>query len=118
MKKSRAAESSAVLASPSLRAFFEKLRQKYDYVIVDFSPTAPIIDVQSTTGLVDSYVFVVEWGRTHIDVAELALSKATVVQENLLGVVLNKVNFKTLGHYEGYRRDYYSDKHYGQYGQV
>jgi succinoglycan biosynthesis transport protein ExoP len=118
MKKSRAAESSAILSSPSLRAFFERLRQKYDYVIVDFSPTAPIIDVQSTAGLVDSYVFVVEWGHTNIDVAELALSKATVVQENLLGVVLNKVNFKALGHYEGYRRDYYSDKHYGQYGQV
>jgi succinoglycan biosynthesis transport protein ExoP len=118
MKKSRASESSAILSSPALRTFFEKLRQKYDYVIVDFSPTAPIIDVQSTTGLVDSYVFVVEWGRTHVDVAELALGKATVVHENLLGVVLNKVNFKTLGHYEGYRRDYYSDKHYGQYGQV
>jgi Mrp family chromosome partitioning ATPase len=67
---------------------------------------------------VDAYVFVVEWSRTKIDVAELALSKATVVQENLLGAVLNKVDFKVLRQYEGYRREYYSDKHYGQYGQV
>ena len=87
-------------------------------MIVDFSPAAPIIDVRTTAGLVDSYVFVIEWGRTKIDVAELALSKATVVQENLLGVVLNKVNFKILDQYEGYRSDYYSDKHYAQYGQV
>jgi len=118
MKRSRAAESSAILSSAALRTFFDKLRQKYECIVVDFSPIAPIIDVQSTAGLVDSYVFVVEWGRTNIDVAELALNKATVVQENLLGVVLNKVNFKTLGQYEGYRRDYYADKHYGQYGQL
>jgi succinoglycan biosynthesis transport protein ExoP len=118
MTKSRAPESSTILSSSSLRALFERLPQNYDSVIVDFSPTAPIIDVQSTAALVDSYVFVVEWGRTKIDVAELALSKASVVQKNLLGVVLNNVDFRVLGQYEGYRREYYSDKHYGQYGQV
>jgi succinoglycan biosynthesis transport protein ExoP len=118
VKKSRAAESTMILSSPALRTFVEKLRQMYDCVILDFSPAAPIIDVQATAALVDAYVFVVEWSNTKIDVAELALAKATVVQENLLGVVLNKVDFRTLGRYEGYRRDYYSDKHYGQYGQV
>jgi succinoglycan biosynthesis transport protein ExoP len=118
MTKTRAAESSTILSSSPLRAFFEMLRQKYDSVVVDFSPAAPIIDVQSTAGLVDSYVFVVEWGRTKIDVAELALKRASVVQKNLLGVVLNKVDFKILSQYEGYRGEYYSDKHYGQYGQV
>ena len=118
VRRSRAAESTTILSSPALRAFVEKLRQMYDCVILDFSPAAPIIDVQATAGLVDAYVFVVEWSNTKIDVVELALAKANVVQENLLGVVLNKVDFKVLGRYEGYRRDYYSDKHYGQYGQV
>jgi hypothetical protein len=33
-------------------------------------------------------------------------------------VVLNKVDFRALGRYEGYRREYYADKHYAQYGQV
>jgi succinoglycan biosynthesis transport protein ExoP len=116
--KHRAAESSSVLASPALRAFFARLRRDYDYVIADFSPIAPIIDVQLTGGLVDSYIFVVEWGRTKIDVAELALNRATMVQENLLGIVLNKINFKTLSRYEGHRRDYYADESYAPYGQV
>jgi Mrp family chromosome partitioning ATPase len=107
-----------ILSSPVLRTFVEKLRQMYDCVVLDFSPAAPIIDVQATAGLVDAYVFVVEWSNTKIDVVELALARATVVHENLLGAVLNKVDFKVLGQYEGYRRDYYSDKHYGQYGEV
>jgi succinoglycan biosynthesis transport protein ExoP len=116
--RSRSAESSVVLSSPTLRAFFEKLRQQYDCVIVDFSPIAPIIDVQLTAGLVDAYVVVVEWARTKTDVAGLALTEATVVQDNLLGVVLNKVDFKALGKYEGDLRDYYADEYYAQYGQV
>jgi capsular exopolysaccharide synthesis family protein len=114
----RAAESSAVLASPALRAVFEKLRQDYDYVIADLSPIAPIIDVQMTGSVVDSYVLVVEWSRTKIDVAELALRQAANVRENLLGVVLNKVNFRRLSRYEGHRRDYYADESYAQYGRV
>jgi Mrp family chromosome partitioning ATPase len=61
---------------------------------------------------------VVEWGRTKVDIVDLALRKAPVVEENLLGVVLNKVDFKRLRQHEGYRRDYYADRHYAAYGQV
>ena len=118
IERSRVADSSIILASASLRALFEKLRQNYECVVADFSPAAPIVDVRSTAGIVDAYVFVVEWGRTKIDVAELALSRAPAVQQSLLGVVLNKVDFKILGQYEGYRSDYYSDKTYAEYGQL
>jgi succinoglycan biosynthesis transport protein ExoP len=116
--RSRVAESSVILGSPLLRALFDKLRDEYPCVLADFSPAAPIVDVRATAGLVDAYVFVIEWSRTTIEVAELALSKAAVVQQNLLGVVLNKVDFKNLRKYEGHRSDYYSDKTYSQYGQV
>jgi succinoglycan biosynthesis transport protein ExoP len=114
--KSRVAHSSEILASASLRTFFADLRQNYDYVIVDLPPLAPIVDVRSTAGLVDSYVFVIEWARTKVDVAEFALIKAPMVRDKLLGVVLNKVDFKMLRRYEGHRSDYYSDKLYAQYG--
>ena len=38
------------------------------------------------------------------------------MRERLLGVVLNKVDFKILRRHEGRRSDYYSDKLYAQYG--
>jgi succinoglycan biosynthesis transport protein ExoP len=75
------------------------------------------VDVQSTAGLVDYYVFITEWARTKIEVAQLALKKASVVHDNLLGVILNKVDFKRLGRYERRLSDYYSDEHYAQYGE-
>jgi succinoglycan biosynthesis transport protein ExoP len=113
----RIAHSSEVLGSPAVRTLLEELRQKFEYVIVDLPPVAPIVDVQSTAGLVDYYVFITEWARTKIEVAQLALKKASVVHDNLLGVILNKVDFKRLGRYERRLSDYYSDEHYAQYGE-
>jgi succinoglycan biosynthesis transport protein ExoP len=114
----RTANSSDILASSDLRKLIAELRKTYDYIVLDFPPTAPIVDVRSTAGLVDAYVFVVEWASTKMQVAELALEKTAVVRANLLGVVLNKVDFKKLGRYDSHRNDYYSDKYYAQYGDT
>jgi polysaccharide biosynthesis transport protein len=114
--RARLAQSSEILASHATRQVFETLREAYDYVIVDLSPLAPIVDVRAMTHLVDSFLFVVEWGRTKIDIAEHALAGAQGVYENLLGVVLNKADFKMLGRYDGNRRSYYSNRYYSRYG--
>jgi polysaccharide biosynthesis transport protein len=114
--KSRVAHSSEILASPELRTLFSELRRSYEYMIVDLPPLAPIVDVRSTSNLVDAYVFIIEWAQTKIDIAEFALNKAPMVRERMLGAVLNKVNFKILRRHEGNRSDYYSDKLYAQYG--
>jgi succinoglycan biosynthesis transport protein ExoP len=114
--KGRVAHSSELLGSAVTRKLFDRLREAYDYVVVDLSPLAPVVDVRATTGLVDSYVFVVEWGRTKIDVVEHALAAARGVYDNLLGVVLNKANVNVLSRYESYRGKYYYNRYYARYG--
>jgi succinoglycan biosynthesis transport protein ExoP len=112
----RLAHSSDLLASDATKMVFEKLREAYDYVIVDLSPLAPVVDVRAMTHLVDSFLFVVEWGRSKIEVAELALGTANGVYENLLGVVLNKADMTRLGRYESHRGNYYHNRYYSRYG--
>jgi len=114
----RMAHSSEVLASEAAKMLFEGLRQSYEYIIVDLSPLAPVVDVRAMTHLVDSFVFVIEWGRTKIDVVEHALRMTPGVYDNLLGVVLNKANINLLGRYESHRGDYYYNRHYARYGYV
>jgi succinoglycan biosynthesis transport protein ExoP len=114
--KSRLSHTSDILASDALKRLFDELRGKYDYVIVDLSPLAPVVDVRSTANLVDCYVLVIEWGKTKIDVVEHALSSARGVYDNLLGVVLNKVDLKGLSRYESHGSDYYYNRYYAQYG--
>jgi succinoglycan biosynthesis transport protein ExoP len=104
-----------ILASVAMKHLFQQLREAYDYVIVDLSPLAPVVDVRAATHLVDSYLFIVEWGKTKIDMVERALYDSRGVYSNLLGVILNKVDFVRLGTY-GSSSDYkygYSDYKYG-----
>jgi polysaccharide biosynthesis transport protein len=114
--KSRMAHSSEILASPQMRKFVNGLRDSYDYIIVDFSPLMPIVDVRASTDLVDAYVFVVEWGKTRIDFVEQALRSSRGVYEHLLGVVLNKVNLRSMGRYDGRGGSYYYHGSYSRYG--
>ena len=113
--RSRLIHTSEILASEAMKRFFVRLRESYDYVIVDLSPVVPVVDVRSATHLLDSYVFVIEWGKTKIDVAEHSLNSTRGIYENLLGVVLNKVDYKALNRYEGHG-NYYYDRHYAHYG--
>jgi succinoglycan biosynthesis transport protein ExoP len=114
--RSRLAHSSEILSAHPTRQLLTRLREHYDYVIVDVSPLAPVVDVRKTAGLIDSYVFVVEWGRTKIDVVEHALRNAPGVYDNLLGVTLNKANMRVLARYDNYRDAYYSNPRFARYG--
>jgi succinoglycan biosynthesis transport protein ExoP len=113
---SRVAHSSDILASTNMRNLFNQLRAMYDYVIVDLSPLAPVVDVRVMTPLIDSFLFVVEWGHTKIDVAQLALTNARGVCDNLLGIVLNKADMRTFGRYANDQANYYNNSFYSRYG--
>src|SRR5271166_6128814 len=99
-----------ILGSLALKRIFDELRKQYDFVIVDLSPIAPVIDVCATTELIDCYVLVIEWGRTTIDVVEHALRAAPDVRESMLGAVLNKADIKRLASYDPYLTGYYYHK--------
>jgi succinoglycan biosynthesis transport protein ExoP len=116
VSKVRIADSSELLSSSAMKKLFERLRHSYDYVIVDLPPLAPLADVRATTHLVDSYLLVVEWGRTSTAVVQHALSRAPRVCDKIIGTVLNKVDMKALSLYDGNRAGYYHDKAYGRYG--
>lgn len=106
-----------ILASNAFRNLIDGLRKTYDYVIVDFPPLAPVVDVRATTQIVDSYVYVVEWGKTRMNLVQDRLLGCPEIHERLLGVVLNKANVNVLERYESYYGKSYYRRHYGdRYG--
>jgi len=114
--KSRLAHTSEVLASDAFELFISNLRNTYDYVVVDLPPLAPVVDVRATTQVIDSYVYVIEWGKTRRTMVQKQLLAAPELYERLLGAVLNKSNFNVMQRYEGYDGGYYNQKYYGRYG--
>ncbi|MGY2933662.1 succinoglycan biosynthesis transport protein ExoP [Bradyrhizobium sp. GM6.1] len=107
-----------VLASRAMHALVTQLRSQFDYVVLDMPPMAPVVDVRVTSSFVDSYVFVVEWGKTKIDVIRHNLRGSPEIQDKLLGVILNKADTKALARYESYHGRYYYQKYYARYGYV
>ena len=79
-------------------------------------PLAPVVDVRATTKIIDSYVFVVEWGHTRLNMVQRQLGSAPEIFDRPLGVVLNKANTKILDRYEDYYGRYYYKKYYARYG--
>jgi len=108
------AHSTEILSSDAARKLFDSLRKDYEYIIVDLSPLVPVVDVRATAQLVDCYVMVVEWGRTRVEMAQRALADAPGIYENLLGVVLNKTDFRKLRGYDGTLSRFYG-RAYEQY---
>jgi succinoglycan biosynthesis transport protein ExoP len=103
----RLANTDQILAGRPMQQLFEDLRNSYDYIIVDLSPLLPVVDVRATTGLVDFYVFLIEWGETNSDVIHQALARSEIVHKNMLGFALNKVKMSLVGRYEGEHVKYY-----------
>jgi polysaccharide biosynthesis transport protein len=102
-----------ILASDSFKNFVDGLRKNHDYIIIDFSPIAPVVDVRATTQIVDSYIYVIEWGRTQVNLVQHQLSRFPELYDRLLGVVLNKADVRVLARYETYYGKYYYQNHYG-----
>jgi polysaccharide biosynthesis transport protein len=107
-----------ILASCATKEFFRKLREMYEYVIVDVPPLEPIVDVRATTHLMDSYVFVIQWGRITGELIEQSLRSARSVRGKILGAVFNKTNLHALTRYEGQRGAIYQCDEHDRYGRT
>jgi polysaccharide biosynthesis transport protein len=117
--KSPLANSSEFLASDAMKNLFESLREQFDYIVVDLSPLVPIVDVRSALSFVDAYVLIIEWGTTGVDTVQRAVHSARAVSDKVIGVVLNKVDFKSLGRFDGEPgKYYYKNKLYARYGDI
>ena len=114
--KTRLSHTNEILASAGMKKLIDALREVYDYVLIDLPPLTPVVDVRSTNQIVDSYLFVVQWGKTSVEAVERALSSAPLVYESLLGVILNKADLDVMRNYSHTANDSYKSRYYERYG--
>lgn len=107
-----------ILGSNAIKSFMDRLCETFDSVIVDLSPLMPVVDARVTSSFIDSYVYIVEWGKTNKDIARRLLGEAPEIHDRLLGVILNRADMRKMAHYEGYSSSYNYRKYYGRYGYL
>jgi polysaccharide biosynthesis transport protein len=100
-----------LLSSPRMADILQQLRERFDHIVVDSPPLLMVTDATILSTLADGVILVVESGVT----VRGALVRAHSLLENaggrLLGVVMNKVDFRHdtyyYSRYSRYYRSYY-----------
>lgn len=87
------------LTTSSTQVMLEETRQLFDYVIIDLPPLGPVVDALSVLPWTDGFVLVTEWGKTPRRLVRSLFESEERMRDDVLGVVLNKVDFDKLARY-------------------
>ncbi|GIG38654.1 polysaccharide biosynthesis tyrosine autokinase [Cellulomonas phragmiteti] len=88
---------SELLGSARMRAFVQRMRQRFDVVVLDTPPTLPVTDASIAAVHADSVVLVVRYGHTTRDQARLAVESLRVVDAPIAGVIINGAPLRSAG---------------------
>jgi succinoglycan biosynthesis transport protein ExoP len=111
----RTTNSADLLSSEAMRQFLTRLGDGFDYIVLDFPPLGPVIDVRACAELIDAFVFVVEWGKTERSIVRATLELEGEVTDRCLGIVLNRADQVKLSLYDDYAYRNYSYPKYSKY---
>ena len=96
-------------------AMLNALKEHYDYVIIDTPPMANVVDAAVLSQYCDGAVFIISQGNVKYHLAQKMLEQLGRSGCKVLGVALNKVDYKQDYLQKSYYGKYYGKK-YGQYG--
>jgi len=97
-----------LMLRPELTSFLEYAKRSYDRILFDCPPIMAVSEAPILCSLLDGTIFVVWAGQTSKKVSQLAVRTIRERGGNLLGCVLNNLEFGRVGYY------YYST-YYGYY---
>ena len=92
-----------------LTLMFEVMRE-YQFVLIDAPPLLNVTDGRILATIVDGVILVVRGGFTPQELAQQAQFHVRDVGAHLIGVVLNDVDIRRDGYYQGHY-------HYGSHGE-
>ncbi|SHJ13430.1 CpsD/CapB family tyrosine-protein kinase [Parasporobacterium paucivorans] len=105
---------SELLNGERFRNLVRRLRQEYDYVIIDTPPLGKVIDAAVVAGVCDGVILVISTNRVSYKFAQAVKEQLEKTGCRILGAVLNNVEISKSGLYGKYYGKYYG-KHNEKY---
>jgi capsular exopolysaccharide synthesis family protein len=104
-----------LIRSSQFKLAMDKFREHYDLIIIDSPPIGLVSDAMAYLPLVDAAVYVVKCMDTQIPLITKGIKQILSHGTNLIGVVLNQLDFKLAQKYYGEYSPYskYGYKGYG-----
>ena len=91
-----------VLSSKNVDVLLEKLKEKYDRILIDMPPAVVTSDVSLVGNKLDGMVLVVKPGRAIRDGLRIVIDNLKTVGVRILGVIVNGVDEKNSSYYYHY----------------
>ncbi|MBQ8894611.1 MAG: polysaccharide biosynthesis tyrosine autokinase [Clostridia bacterium] len=103
-----------LLSSAKMGKAIAKLREYFDYIILDLPPVGEVSDAMVAAKLVDGILLVVRQDYCNTTALNSAISQFEFIDSRILGIVMNCVGEHGVGYrYYGYGKRYY--KKYSKY---
>ncbi|AGK95870.1 CpsD/CapB family tyrosine-protein kinase [Clostridium pasteurianum] len=95
---------SEMLSSNKMKDFLTKVKEDFDYIILDTSPVVSLSDVQALATLADGVLLVLASGESEITEVNKAIKLLSYVKANIIGIVANKLKYsrKSIKKYNSY----------------
>jgi capsular exopolysaccharide synthesis family protein len=111
----KAANATKLVSSPRMGELLKWAEQYYDVVIVDTPAVLPVADTTIFANLARAVALIIDSSRTRSGIARAALSRLSHVRGNVVGVVLNKADHRSLGYMSNYGAKYSYGYRYDTY---
>ena len=104
---------SELLSSERFAALLGKLRERYDYIILDLPPVTAVTDAAIASRLVDGMLVVVREGRAQRSALSESMRQLRLADAHVIGFVYNGVSEKGGYYRKGYyKKGYYASDYY------
>lgn len=100
-----------ILSSQSFENLIHELRMRYDKIIIDSPPLAPVTDALNILPLVDGVLYVIRFNMVKRKTASVNVKRLRESNVPIFGAVLNNLNANVAGYYYSH----YYDKSYKSY---
>ena len=100
-----------VLGSAAMERLLNRLKQDWDFIILDSAPLLPVNDTKILTDLVDTVAFVVRWEKTRRQAIADAARMLADLSAPVAGAVITRTDIRRYRYYS-YGHNYYAYNKY------
>ena len=101
-----------LLSSQIMQKIIARLRERFDFIVIDSPPVLPVNDAKILSRLADAVLFVVRWEKTPREAVLSSIRALTDVRANISGIAMTRADNERFRHYSYGYQDY---KEYSKY---
>jgi exopolysaccharide transport family protein len=96
-----------LMFSEQIVDILDRLRHRYELIIIDSPPLVPLVDGRALAELADRIILALAWDQTPGEVVSHTIDLLAPVRDRILGTVLTRVDLSRLRFYDYYRSSAY-----------